>query len=71
MTLRENAINLLQTAQYFCIQHNVPLTVEDLETAYNCAKNYGYTPAYILQEAVTIAINEGLFHKVPTHLILY
>lgn len=56
-------ITLVETARLFAKQLGAPLTRELLQTAYEVAKLYAYTPMYVLEEAIQHATAQGLLEN--------
>lgn len=59
---------ILQGSQRFAMHAQVPLTIEILEIAYCNARDCGFSPAYLLQEAIQIAETKELLGKIPTEI---
>lgn len=70
-TKQPTGLQLLQTAQYFALHFKAPLTVKALEVAYSVCKEFGYTPGYVLHQAIHIAETKDLMDKVPTGITLW
>lgn len=66
-----SSLVLLQTAQRFAKHLKLPLTRDLLDVSYGVSMSYGWTPGYILLEALQIAEDKQLFDKVPTEITLW